>query len=187
MYEYSTSRKRQNETSSPSSPGKIIVTSRDASAKVCDKQVTTPPLRASGKVWTDTFSGLWQNEHWNFQREKAFNLAISDDSTKCCVCSMFESPSPFHLLKPELMSEIYQDLHRDKHVHVGGSSRESSREKQFSSLHKPVTELRVVVQRVLIDLPETSKGTADLNCDVTDSDEELISCSSCGICVHRCE
>lgn len=94
------------------------------------------------------------------------------------MCSLFDSPSLFHFFKPKLVSEIYKELRSE--LHSDGSN----------TLPQPVTELRVVVQRVLINIPHTTKETTtELNSCVTDTecDDELITCSSCGICVHRCE
>ena len=124
------------------------------------------------QIWTGDFFGLWQMQNWNFGREKAFNLAMSKHSTRCCVCSLFDNPSVFNQFKPDLVSKIYQELN-------SGSS------EQPSSVQKPITELRVVVQRVLINLPSTSaEARNEQNCCI--DGDELVTCNSCGICVHRC-
>lgn len=122
--------------------------------------------------WSENFSGLWQTQPWNFQKERAFNIAVSKDSTQCCVCSVFKSPSLFQFFKPKLVSEVYKELMSELH----------SGEELCS---KTITELRVVVQRVLIDVPHSSKETVAVT--GSEQEDDLITCHSCGICVHRCE
>jgi hypothetical protein len=117
-------------------------------------------------------------EPWNFEREKAFNMAVSKYSTQCCVCSLFNNPNLFSFFKPKLVAEIYKELMSDE-------------DKMSSGYSKPITELRVVVQRGLVDIPRSFKGTSpELDSCTAGSGEEddnLITCSSCAICVHRCE
>ena len=95
------------------------------------------------------------------------------------MCSLFDSPGVFHNFKPELVLKVYKDL--TQHSDEGGELEHS----------KPVTELRVVVQRVFINLPNTSKdsvvGVHSRGTECCSDSDELITCSSCGICVHRCE
>lgn len=80
------------------------------------------------------------------------------------------------------MSEIYNELVSELQPNES--------ELSSSSYPKPIIELRVVVQRVLINIPHTSKETvAELSSCVAGSEDEddLITCHSCGICVHRCK
>lgn len=89
------------------------------------------------------------------------------------MCSLFKSPSLFHLFKPKLVSEIYNELRQSE---------------LSSSFPNPITELLVVVQRVLINIPHTSTETvAELNSCGSEDEDDVITCHSCGICVHRCE
>ena len=45
--------------------------------------------------WTDNFNGLWQSQSRDFLVERAFNQLISRGQSKCCICSLFDVPSPF--------------------------------------------------------------------------------------------
>ena len=126
-------------------------------------------------------------------REKAFNVTMSESSTRCCVCSLFDDPNVFLTFQPQVVLDTYKELNKQL-VHNGGISASAKGKAEFlSTLSKPVTELRVVVQRVLINLPNSlkEKKTA-IKQRLSDSesdgdDEQLITCASCGICVHKCE
>ena len=91
------------------------------------------------------------------------------------MCSLFESPNHFQFFKPKLVSEIYKEL-----VHPDESE-------LCSSTATAITELRVVVQRVLINVPHSSKETVAGLTSHVEHEDDLITCHSCGICVHRCE
>lgn len=114
-------------------------------------------------------------------------MAVSARSTQCCVCSLFHNPSTFLSFEPQLVSDTYKKLSRKLHNNDTGSSADR-KNKQFPT---PVTELelRVVVQRVLINLPTTSKETMNESSlsDLESDSDEMITCNSCGICVHKCK
>lgn len=144
-----------------------------------------------GQDWTDDFTGLWQTQNWDFVKERAFNTVAAEGSTRCCVCSLFDSPSPFSTFQPQFVSDLYEKLLKKKQHN--GNALTVSRNKMQSFLPKSDIELRVVVQRVLINLPNTMRTRETVETCVTDSDhsdgtsDDLITCSSCAICVHRCE
>lgn len=120
--------------------------------------------------------------------EKAFNVAVSDSATRCCVCSLFDNPNLFQSFQPQLVSDTYKKL--NKKFSNNGVAVRRNKSELFAVLPKPVTELRVVVQRVLVNLPSASSATEIPRSCVPDSGsdrDQLITCSSCGICVHRCE
>ena len=57
-------------------------------------------LEVSPLDWTDRFTGLWKTQEADFATEQAFNQLMSLNRSQCCVCSLFESPSPFSNYKP---------------------------------------------------------------------------------------
>lgn len=137
--------------------------------------------------WTDQFFGLWQTQQWNLLREKAFNMVAAETSTRCCICSLFETTNQFSTFKHELVLDQFQKLCKKKET----ASRMSVVSSMETSRRPKSEELRVVVKRILIQLPKTartgpveSKSSPQL---MTEKDEELVTCSSCSICVHRCE
>lgn len=121
-------------------------------------------------------------------QEKAFNMVVSEHSTQCCVCSLFVNPSYFLSFRPQLVSDTYKKL--TKKLHNNGPTTVGGERSRSELMPKPVTELRVVVQRVLINLPGASKDAAtELSSRLSESDDDndqLITCTSCGICVHKC-
>ncbi len=125
-------------------------------------------------------------------REKAFNITVSETSTRCCVCSLFDNPSLFLTFRPQLVLDTYKKLGKPV-LRSGGVNASAKGKSEFlSALPSPVTELRVVVQRVLINLPNSLEETKperkrSLSDCETEEDDELITCASCGICVHKCE
>lgn len=127
-------------------------------------------ILVSLQEWPDKFYGLWQTQQWNFLLEKAFNMVVGNNRTRCCVCSLFDTPNPLSTFPTQSMSDTYKKL-VDSKMNTSGSSKPRIK----------VNELRVVVQRVLIKLP------TNLSASKSEGSEELISCSSCGICVHKCK
>ena len=131
--------------------------------------------------WTDKFSGLWQTQPHNFALERAFNQLMSAGGTCCCVCSIFDYPSPYLTFDPEKLQQLYQQMSPVKRHRV----------------RKPLS-LTVVVQRALIELPKSllhkcsvaDEGGNDRGMPPEESDgegEEFLTCQSCSICVHRCK
>ena len=113
-------------------------------------------------------------------------MVAAECSTKCCVCSLLKMPNQFSTFKHELVLEQFHQLcqketaSRISLVSGGVDSRKPKKE-----------ELRVVVKRILIQLPTTAKTcpveARNLTPSTADKDEELMTCTSCGICVHRCK
>ena len=118
-------------------------------------------------------------------RERAFNVTMSESSTRCCVCSLFEKPNLFLSFDPQHMADTYKEISKQLLQNDGESPSRKSKAGILAPLPKPVMELRVVVQRVLINLPSSLMETQRDN--TTESDDELVTCVSCGICVHKCE
>jgi len=44
--------------------------------------------------WCEALRGLWHGQTRDQVAERAFNELVSARQTRCCVCSMFESPGP---------------------------------------------------------------------------------------------
>ena len=131
--------------------------------------------------WTDKFTGLWQTQPRDFVLEKAFNQLMSAGGTRCCVCSLFDYPSPFLTFDPAKLQQLQQQMSPIKRCRV----------------RKPLS-LRVMVKRALIELPESllhkcsvaNEGDNERDMPSEESDEEgeqLLTCQSCSICVHRCK
>ena len=119
-------------------------------------------------------------------QEKAFNMVMAEGSTRCCVCSLFDVPNPFSTFQPQLVSNRYEKLTQNQ-LNTPITSRSSKSDAK--SVLPRTEELRVVVQRVFINLPHAAKEKTEIiSCFSDDSDdEELVTCKSCAICVHRCE
>jgi len=104
---------------------------------------------------------------------------MSAGGTCCCVCSIFDYPSPYRTFDPEKLQQLYQQMSPVKRHRV----------------RKPLS-LTVVVQRALIELPKSllhkcsvaDEGGNDRGMPPEESDgegEEFLTCQSCSICVHR--
>ena len=66
--------------------------------KILDVATPTKKRKTAEKKesdWTDNFNGLWQSQSQDFLVERAFNQLISRGQSKCCICSLFDVPSPF--------------------------------------------------------------------------------------------
>lgn len=94
--------------------------------------------------------------------EKAFNQLMSCGGSRCCVCSVLESPNPFSKFDRKKLEYLLSQLDRDN-----------------SPADQP-PPLTVMVQRSMVTLPQTL-----LTCNSGESD--LVTCSECNVCVHRCE
>ena len=110
-------------------------------------------------------------------------MAVSSQSSRCCVCSLFHNPSIFLYFNPQLVLDIYKRLNKKLQGNLDGRKTKS---KCFPAPVREL-ELRVVVQRVLINLPTTSTGKEPSDNESDDDGDELITCNSCGICVHKCK
>ena len=139
------------------------------------------PLSPLQLDWTDKFIHLWQTQPWNFLREKSFNIVAADDSTRCCVCSLSDSLNQFTPFKHDLVLEQFRRLCKMERVAFS----------QLTSRETKTEELRVVVKRVHIQLPLTASTTSveprDFVPSRMDDEDELMTCTSCAVCVHKCK
>ena len=94
----------------------------------------------------------------NNQLEKAFNQSMSSENTRCCVCSMMESPNPFSNFRRGKLDAALSKLDSE-----------------------PQSPLTVVVQRSKVTLPTSVLSVS------AENDSKPITCSECGICVHKCK
>ena len=118
--------------------------------------------------WTDRFTGLWQSQPGDFVREQAFNKLMSLGGSHCCICSLFESPSPFAAFSHSRLESMVQSLRAAEH----SSSRQ-------------VKSLTVIVQREMVQLPPSLQGR--LWQEEKEEGSQLLTCSVCNITVHECE
>ena len=101
--------------------------------------------------------------------EKAFNKLMSCGNSRCCVCSLMESPNPFSKFQRKKLDALVYQLERESPV--------------ASTSQTPLT---VIVKRSMVQLPTSLlPNSQPANPDCSDSD--LITCSECNICVHKCE
>lgn len=118
--------------------------------------------------WTDRFAGLWQSQPAEFVREQAFNKLMSLGGSRCCICSLFETPSPFTMFS----HQQYERMVRLLRAVEENSSRS-------------VRSLKVMVPRSLIQLPPSLEGRQWH--EEQEEGSELLTCSLCNITVHKCE
>ena len=78
------------------SPRKRSAFDRTADISPSKKTRTAP----STLDWTERFSGLWKVQPADFAIEQTFNQLMSLNRSQCCICSLFETPSPFSNYKP---------------------------------------------------------------------------------------
>ena len=115
-------------------------------------------------------------------------MTVSESSSRCCVCSLFDEPSLFLTFQPQVVLDTYKKLNTQVLHNDGAPARGKGKAELLSALPKPVTELRVVVQRVLINLPKSLKeAKPDSKQLESEGGDQLITCTSCGICVHKCK
>ena len=100
----------------------------------------------------------------DFLLEKAFNQIISDNGSRCCVCSVCESPSPFVDFSQCELRSHHSEMMTEQH----------SDEERL-----PLT---VVVKRSMVKLPESLERSGSSH-----DQQQLITCQTCDICVHKCE
>ena len=113
---------------------------------------------------------------------------VADGASKCCVCSVLVTPNHFATFNHQLMLDKFQKL----------TKREKTTQMAFTGTKacdkgSKIEELRVVVQRVLIQLPQTAAKTPPARSVKTpaitslEATDKLLICTSCGICVHKCK
>ena len=78
------------------------------------------PAEKKQSDWTDNFEGLWQSQPHDFLVERAFNQLLSRGQSKCCICSLFDVPSPFNTYN---VSQLYSTVQciRDSKIRSGQS------------------------------------------------------------------
>ena len=88
-------------------------------------EVATPtkkrkPAEKKQSDWTDNFEGLWQSQSHDFLVERAFNQLLSRGQSKCCICSLFDVPSPFNTYS---VSQLYSTVQciRESKIRSGQS------------------------------------------------------------------
>ena len=97
--------------------------------------------------------------------EKAFNELMSCGNSRCCVCSVLESPNPFSKFQRKRLDALVNQLERENSRAAGSN---------------PQSPLTVVVKRSMVKLPSSLIQPIHV-------DSDLITCSECNICVHKCE
>lgn len=117
----------------------VMVCTHRSRKRFSTQLTDTGTLKKSRDGWTTRLRGLWQTQPRDFPLEKAFNELISQQVTVCCVCGMFERPTPFTQWSREQLDE------------------------RAALLRSRVTtkSLKVVVQRAMICLSETVKTFDD--------------------------
>ena len=141
------------------------------------------------KDWTDQFCGLWQSQQKDRLLEKAFNELVSCGGRTCCVCSILaKDNSPF--------THFDENKLKEAHSKLISTAVAKPLPLEPPPLEHRVKSLKVVVKRELITLPaslhikgeevRTASGSGSSGSG-SSCGEELISCSTCGICVHKCK
>ncbi len=125
--------------------------------------------------WTEKFSGLWQTQPRDFLLEKSFNQLVAGVGEACCVCSFLAPTNPFATFDPRRLKQLRS--------HMRGSPGKRQRRPR-----RP-RALTVVVQRALVELPESLLRRCSVATVESDEEEnsKLLTCQSCHICVHKCE
>lgn len=140
----------------------------------CMCRVLSQLLTVYAQDWTERFSGLWQTQPKDFLLEKSFNQLVRDSGV-CCICSLLAPTSPYTDFDPFQLKQLRSRSH-------GTPGRRQRRSQQCKSL-------TVVVQRSLVELPESLQHECSVASRESDDEEDskLVTCQSCQICVHKCE
>jgi jumonji domain-containing protein 2 len=76
----------------------LVTSSGKKHSKALESSETTPVKKKKVEEEEDLverFDGLWQGQESDFMMEAAFNILMSRGQSQCCICSLFDSPSPF--------------------------------------------------------------------------------------------
>ena len=155
-------RKRQNASEQRSTPVKKALLMVEEKEEEEEEELIE-------RDWTDRFTGLWQSQPEDFVREQAFNKLMSLGGSHCCICSLFESPSPFAAFSHLRLESMVRSL----------KAAEQSPSRQSKSL-------KVVVQRAMVQLPPSLQGRLWQE-EKEEEGSQLLTCSVCNITVHKCE
>ena len=121
--------------------------------------------------WTDLFDGLWQMQPRTNLMEKAFIQLMSCGNTRCCICSLLESPNPFSTFERKKLDGLCHQLEKESFT------------TNNSSTCSPLT---VMVQRSTVKMP-TSLLLACEDSQSSALSQTMLTCSQCNICVHKCQ
>uniref|UniRef100_A0A1X7U987 JmjN domain-containing protein n=1 Tax=Amphimedon queenslandica TaxID=400682 RepID=A0A1X7U987_AMPQE len=137
-------------------------------------EIATPtkkrkPAEKKQSDWTDNFEGLWQSQPHDFLIERAFNQLLSRGQSKCCICSLFDVPSPFNTYN---VSQLYSTVQCIKESKI--------RSGQSFKVHVQRSSLKLP-----FSLPPPSLPAQPVDEDEDEDGSQLLTCQHCMITVHK--
>ncbi|XP_019855571.1 PREDICTED: lysine-specific demethylase 4A-like [Amphimedon queenslandica] len=147
-------------------------------------EIATPtkkrkPAEKKQSDWTDNFEGLWQSQPHDFLIERAFNQLLSRGQSKCCICSLFDVPSPFNTYN---VSQLYSTVQciKESKIRSGQSFKKCSICSESKSgacvqciWPKCYTYLHVTCAQYSSLVPQTLAGKSGFVCNKHTSEETV--------------